>query len=127
MKKTIKATVHRVDGWWSVAFTLDGREMGTQARRFNQVADMVKDAATLMAGGKAEDYTVEIQFADKEYARLLEKCLSTSTEAKKAAQKAATESRSTIVTLREKGLTVREISSMLDISPQRVSQLATSK
>lgn len=127
MKKTIKATVYRIDGWWSVAFTLEGREMGTQARRFNQVSDMVKDAAVLMAGGKTEDYHVDIEFADKEYTLLLERCLSASLEAKKATKKAATESRTTIVTLREKGLTVKEISTMLDISPQRVSQLAASK
>ena len=50
MTTQIHATAERGNGWWVVTFSVDGTEFGTQAKRLDQINDMVADAASLMTG-----------------------------------------------------------------------------
>lgn len=46
----IQAEAVKDGQWWVAEFSLDGRAYGTQARRIDQLQDMVADAAALMSG-----------------------------------------------------------------------------
>lgn len=125
MGTKINATATRINGWWNVEFELGGREMGTQSRRFNQVDSMVKDAAALMTGESEASFTVEVRLNAPAYNALVGEYQQAAREAKEAEMRVASLSRKTVKVLREDGLSVKEVSALMGLSPQRISQLAS--
>ena len=69
MAKDVTARVTRSDGWWAISVDeIPG--LFTQARRLDQVADMVRDAASLLGVGVG---TVEVQpVLDSDSQRMLD-------------------------------------------------------
>lgn len=124
MKVTAKAT--RSGQWWAVEVPeVDGAY--TQARRLDQIPKMVADAVSLLEDVPADTVEVDLDI-DLGVPDVSEYVRSARVEVKAAAQaqeSAARASRDAVGRLRNLGLTVRETAIVLDVSPQRVSQLDT--
>ncbi|MGB7385137.1 MAG: hypothetical protein WA927_18180 [Rhodococcus sp. (in: high G+C Gram-positive bacteria)] len=100
----------------------------TQARKLDEVADMVRDAVSLLEDVPVRDIDVDVQFdlGDDLGARIAH-ARQAVTEAALAQESAARLSRDVVAALREDGLTVADVGTVLGISAQRVSQLARTR
>lgn len=116
-------TATRSGNWWAIEATHHGQPIFTQAKRLDQVESLVRDAFAMMAidiTDESIDVTPIVDGADTAQAARL------ASRNAAAAAKAASESmRKAAVALKSHGLPVRDVAVMLDISPQRVSQLTT--
>lgn len=120
MSKDVTARCERSDGWWAVEVPeLPG--LFTQARRLDQVAGMVRDAARML-DVKVGEVNVE-PVMDEATARLLCELFDAKGEAKAAQERASKIMRETVSTLRSDGLTVRDVAAVTGVSLQRVSAL----
>lgn len=120
MKVTAIAT--RTDGWWAVRVPeIDG--LFTQAKRLDQVPEMVADAADLLIGEAVE---VEVRPAfSSDIEADIDKSRTLNEQASRTRREAADYSRYLVNRLRhDEDLTVRDVGTVLGVSPQRVSQLA---
>lgn len=120
----ITAVCERSGNWWAISIPeVDGAF--TQARRLDRVAHMAADAVALMLNIPIGEVhvTLDVHVAQdsvKEWAeaRRLE------AQARQLQDEAAARARSSVAALRADGLSVRDIGTLLDVSSQRVSQLA---
>ena len=120
MSKDVTARCERSDGWWAVEVPeLPG--LFTQARRLDQVAGMVRDAARML-DVKVGEVNVE-PVMDEATARLLSELFDAKGEAKAAQERASKIMRETVSMLRSDGLTVRDVAAVTGVSLQRVSAL----
>lgn len=120
MSKDVTARCERSDGWWAVEVPeLPG--LFTQARRLDQVAGMVRDAARMLDVEVGEVNVEPVM--DEATARLLRELFDAKGEAKAAQERASKIMRETVSTLRSDGLTVRDVAAVTGVSPQRVSAL----
>ncbi|GDZ43650.1 XRE family transcriptional regulator [Bifidobacterium pseudocatenulatum] len=120
MSKDVTARCERSDGWWAVEVPeLPG--LFTQARRLDQVAGMVRDAARML-DVKVGEVNVE-PVMDEATARLLCELFDAKGEAKAAQERASKIMRETVSMLRSDGLTVRDVAAVTGVSLQRVSAL----
>lgn len=120
MSKDVTVRCERSDGWWAVEVPeLPG--LFTQARRLDQVAGMVRDAARML-DVKVGEVNVE-PVMDEATARLLCELFDAKGEAKAAQERASKIMRETVSMLRSDGLTVRDVAAVTGVSPQRVSAL----
>lgn len=120
MSKDVTARCERSDGWWAVEVPeLPG--LFTQARRLDQVAGMVRDAARML-DVKVGEVNVE-PVMDEATARLLCELFDAKGEAKAAQERASKIMCETVSMLRSDGLTVRDVAAVTGVSPQRVSAL----
>ncbi|MDF3313134.1 hypothetical protein ACWEK5_13995 [Rhodococcus koreensis] len=120
----VTATATRRGGSWVVE--VPGVEgVLTQARRLDQVSAIVAEAVHLVQGVRAEDVEVELDYEIGDSAALMEaRAAHLQVESAAHAQEcAARASRAAVAHLRRSGLSVRDIGVILDLSPQRVSQL----
>lgn len=122
--KTYRVVAERHDKWW----LLEVPEIpGTfsQVRRLDQVDEWIRDAISLMLEIPEDSFNIDldVRLPKDELAEL---------RAVKAAQKAVTQAqeesstrtKSLVAKLKDEGLTVRDIGTMLGVSYQRVSQLS---
>lgn len=125
-QKMTDITAHaiRENGWWVADFTCDGKEYGTQAKRLDQLMDMVKDASALMTGRPEDTFDVHIVVDMAEYISEVEKYKEAAAQARDAEAKVAAASRSAVAKLKKANLGVRDIATLMGVSPQRVSQLS---
>ena len=120
MSKDVTARCERSDGCWAVEVpALPG--LFTQARRLDQEAGMVRDAARML-DVKVGEVNVE-PVMDEATARLLRELFDAKGEAKAAQERASKIMRETVSMLRSDGLTVRDVAAVTGVSPQRVSAL----
>lgn len=118
MQVTAKAT--RSGGWWAVEVPeIPG--LFTQARRLEQVPEMVADAAQLFVK-EAVEVRVEPVLPER-IRQLLEQAKCDARIAEEAQSKAACEAREVAAALRSDGLSVRDVGQVMGVSAQRVSQL----
>lgn len=119
MKVTAKAT--RSGGWWAVE--VPGVEGAfTQSRRLDQVPAMVADAVAVLLDVGPE--SVEVVVAPMtDWAAEVEAVAEAKRAAEIAAERASALMRKVSRELVEDGLTVRDAGTLLDVSPQRISQL----
>lgn len=121
----LTAHCERDDGWWVI--TVPGiRGLHTQVRRLDQVEAMVKDAAALLFEQPEESFTVTVvpQLAPDSLAAV-EAVKRSRRELKAVEAKAARDNRTAVAKLRNLGLTVRDIGTILGVSPQRAHRIAT--
>jgi len=122
--KTYRVVAERHDKWW----LLEVPEIpGTfsQVRRLDQVDEWIRDAISLMLEIPEDSFNIDldVRLPKDELAEL---------RAVKAAQKAVTQAqeesstrtKSLVAKLKDEGLTVRDIGTVLGVSYQRVSQLS---
>jgi DNA-directed RNA polymerase specialized sigma24 family protein len=120
---TITASAVRSGDWWAVSFDGPTGTFHTQARRLDLVGEMVRDILDMEGIGEAFINVVPVVSAEDEEAARATRAAAA--EAARVADEASTRSRQTVARLRAEGLTVRDIGTLLGVSPQRVSQLAS--
>lgn len=122
MKVTAKVT--RSGDWWAIEVP-EVPGVFTQAKRLDKVAAVVADAVSLMEGVDAQ--SVEVAIAPQlrtEVRRDVEKALRLKRAAAVAADEASTQLRSATAEVLAEGLSVRDAAVLLELSPQRISQLS---
>ena len=121
MAKDVTARVTRSEGWWAISVEeIPG--LFTQARRLDQVADMVRDAASLLG---VDVRTVEVlPVLDSDSQRMLEELETARREAEEKQRISSGLTREVIRRCRDEGLTLREIASLVGLSQQRVAVLS---
>lgn len=122
---TLTAHATRTEGWWAVSVPeVDG--LYTQTRRLDQIPAMVRDALSLFPELSIDASQAEItvvptggpgSVADETRALRL--------AAEKAQTEASTAMRSSALSLKEDGLSYRDIGTLLGVSHQRAQQLAS--
>jgi hypothetical protein len=121
--KTYTAVCERVGGWWEVTVPeLGGRV--TQAKRLDQVDEMVRSLVSLIVDIPVDSFDVAVKpvlpaSANEEVRQARE----LRSEADRLAEAASTATRRAARHLAGMGLTVRDIGATLRLTPQRVSQL----
>ena len=121
MAKDVTARVTRSEGWWAIPVEeIPG--LFTQARRLDQVADMVRDAASLLG---VDVGTVEVlPVLDSDSQRMLEELETARREAEEKQRISSGLTREVIRRFRDEGLTLRDIASLVGLSQQRVAVLS---
>lgn len=116
------AITTRSGGWWAVEVPeLPG--LFTQVRRLEQVAAAVTDAAALMTDEPVDEVTVHPVLPD-DLESVIKQVQNEAAKAEAAQRRAAEDVRALVACLRtQHGLSVRDVGTVLGISPQRVSQL----
>lgn len=119
----MEATATRTGGWWAVeAPSIPG--LFTQARRLDQIPDLIVEAAALLGHDvDAADVQVRPALSDDDR-ELLTRTLEARRAARAAESEASRASRELVARLRAEGFTVRDVAAVVGISPQRVSALA---
>lgn len=121
MKVTAVAT--RAGSWWAVRVP-EVEGAFTQARRLDEVPEMVADAVALLTGTEVDNADVDVVVEmDPEINAEIKAARAEATDAAEAQKSAAARQRQLARKLRAKGLTGRDASRVLEISPQRFSQL----
>ena len=121
MAKDVTARVTRSEGWWAISVEeIPG--LFTQARRLDQVANMVRDAASLF--GVEVDSVEVLPVLDSDSQRMLEELEAARREAEEKRRISSSLTRQIIRRFREEGLTLRDIASLVGLSQQRVAVLS---
>jgi hypothetical protein len=128
--RSFKVTAHRSQGWWALEVTGDGLEYPayTQARRLDQAEDMVRDLLALhfdISGGEVGRLEI-VPVLDGALADELSRTRQAREQAEKLRADATAQTRLAARHLREQGLAQRDISILLGVSHQAVSQLLAS-
>jgi predicted RNase H-like HicB family nuclease len=117
----VTANVERDGKWWAIRVPeIDG--LFSQAKRLDKVEFMVKDAARLL-GVEVEAVTVVPALQDED-AALVETAKVRRADLRRAEAEASAASRNAVARLRALGLPVRDVATLMGVSPQRVSVLA---
>ncbi len=128
--RNFKAMAHRSEGWWALEVTGDDLRYPayTQARRLDQAQAVVRDLLALHFG-TSEDAVGQIEVVPVLDATLAEE-VSQTRHAREQADRlradASAQTRRTAQRLKEHGMAQRDISALLGISHQAVSQLLAS-
>ena len=128
--RNFKAMAHRSDGWWALEVTGDDlpHPAYTQARRLDQAEVVARDLLALHFG-VTEDAVGQIEIVPVLDTRLADE-VSQTRHARERAERlradASAQTRRTAQHLREQGMAQRDISALLGISHQAVSQLLAS-
>jgi predicted XRE-type DNA-binding protein len=127
---TFTVTAHRDLGWWALEVTGDDlpHPAYTQSRRLDQAETMVRDLLALHFGISAEETgNVEIlPVLDPALADEVSNTRRAREQAEKLRVDAVYQTRQTARHLREQGLAQRDISILLGVSHQAVSQILAS-
>jgi predicted XRE-type DNA-binding protein len=128
--RSFKAMAHRSDGWWALEVT--GGDLPhpayTQARRLDQAEAVVRDLLALHFA-TTEDAVGQIEIVpvlDATLANEVSQTRHAREQAEKLRADASAQTRRTAQHLREQGMAQRDISALLGISHQAVSQLLAS-
>ena len=121
MKVTAKVT--RSGDWWAVEVP-EVPGVFTQAKRLDQVQTMVRDAVATMLG-TTEEVVVAIKPATTSPAlKKVAKAIRLMKAAREAEAQASEFTLAVVSALRiDEHLTVRDVGVLLDVSPQRISQI----
>lgn len=116
----VTAVCTRCDGWWAVEVP-EIPSLFTQARRLDQVAGQVRDAAGVL-DVRVGEVRLDPQL-DEATQRMVDDLFAKRHAARLAQDEASQLARSTVAALRSEGLTVRDVAMVTGVSPQRVSAL----
>jgi uncharacterized protein YegP (UPF0339 family)/predicted transcriptional regulator/predicted RNase H-like HicB family nuclease len=119
MRVTAKA--QRSAGWWAVEVP-EVPGVFTQARRLDQIPEMVRDAVALVSGKEAGEIEIVVDpHTDMDV--VVAEALAARAAATVAQEAAMDAYRDAAKRLSDAGLTVRDSGQLLGVSPQRVSQI----
>ena len=120
----ITAYCYRSENWWAIEIP-ELSHVYSQARRLDQVEDMVRDAASLHTGQDPASFVITvIPHLDADDEDIIKVATERKHAALTAAQAAAEANRAVVLRLRAQGLPVRDVATLMGISPQRVSKIA---
>ena len=116
----VTAKAIRSGDWWAIEVPeIPG--LFTQAKRLDQVEEMVVDAAAMLGH---DDVTVTVAAElDEDDARVVDDARERSRRLVEAEAQAAAASRAAIARLRDRGLPMRDVAKLMGVSTQRVSQI----
>jgi hypothetical protein len=130
MNRKFEAAAHRSQGWWALEVTGDDLlyPAYTQARRLDQAEDMVRDLLALHFGvGKDEVGRVEVvPVLDAALAEEVTQTRQARAQAERVRAEATMQTRRAAQHLKAQGMAQRDISTLLGLSHQAVSQLLAS-
>jgi len=119
MNVIAKAT--RSGKWWAIEVPeIPG--LYTQTRRLDEIPAMVSDAANLL-GYQHITVTTDIVLPKNDQTKI-QAAIAARQTLKEAEHIAARASRDIVAKLRQDGLQIKDIAQLLEVTPQRVSQLA---
>jgi predicted XRE-type DNA-binding protein len=128
--RNFKAAAHRSQGWWALEVTGDDLPVPayTQARRLDQAEGMVRDLLALHFGiGADEVGRIEVvPVLDGDLADEVSHTRQAREQADKIRAEATMQTRQTAQHLKAQGMAQRDISTLLGLSHQAVSQLLAS-
>lgn len=114
----IHATASFHGKWWVLEFETPAGVRFTQARHLKDAEEMIRDICT-MEHVNVENVTIEPQVP-----AIVREYHEKSTRVTQEQEALARTSKKTVATLRDLGMSVRDVASVMGISPGRVSQLA---
>lgn len=107
-------------------WVLEAPQVGavSQVRRLDQAAEEMREAVAFLAGLREDEVQIKVvPILPDSYERQLEKSTHLQDVAARATSQAANESRLTARALRDYGLTLRDVGTIMGISHQRAAQL----
>lgn len=108
--------------WW----VLEAPEVGavSQVKRLDEAADEMREAIAYLAGLPVGEVHIDVRpILPQEYVVHAQAAAQARVLADEAKSKAALESRSAARVLREQGLTLRDVGTIMGVSHQRAAQL----
>lgn len=120
----VTAVATRTGNWWAVEVP-EIHGLYTQVKRLGQVADTVREASALLTDEPIEAVIVRAVLPDN-LQTIVDQVRREAAEAEAAQRRAAEDTRALVARLRSQGYSVRDVGTVLGVSPQRVSQLAAS-
>jgi predicted XRE-type DNA-binding protein len=125
--RSFTATAHRSQGWWALEVTGDGlsHPAFTQARRLDQADGVVRDLLAVHFGVDAGDtgHVEIVPVLEEALADVVSQVRSTRERAERLRVDAIHLTRQTARRLKAEGLPQRDISVLLGVSHQAVSQM----
>jgi predicted RNase H-like HicB family nuclease len=113
-------------GWWAVSVAeLPG--VFTQARRLDQVEELVRDAIALWLETPTRSVDVSVEASVPDLDREIEEVALARRRAEELREEASARSRQLASELARRGFTVRDIGQVLGVSHQRAAQLLDKK
>lgn len=127
-RPSFTAVCRRIGDWWAIEVP-QLRGVHTQTRRLDQVEAMTRDAIALLLEVPAGSFDVQVEpHLDPDVAATVQAARTASATARGAAENASQLQREAAHTLLGRyRLTVRDAGTLLQLSPQRVSQLASGR
>lgn len=117
----VTAHVTRANGWWAISVPeIPG--LFTQAKRLDQVERMVLDAASLL--NKDVSHVEVVPVLDEDAQIMLRELGETRAKAEALQKESSDMTKRAIRLFQAEGLTLRDIASLIGLSPQRVSVIA---
>lgn len=125
MRPSYTVTVERDHGWWAIRVAeLPG--VFSQARRLDGVEAMARDAISLLREVPPDSFDIVVrERLLPEVEKIVTDALRARAEAAERQEVASAKSREAVRTLTRLGLPHRDIGRLLDLSHQRVGQLAS--
>lgn len=124
MKALYEVSATRSENWWSIRADVPGSIVWSQARRLDQIEDVIREAIALSLGVNASSFDISLSLdLGDELTAHLEHTREVSKAAEAAQAEAALTTRAMARQLRDLGYTVRDCGRLMQLSPQRVSQL----
>jgi predicted RNase H-like HicB family nuclease len=117
---TYTAIARRSGDWWAISVP-ELRGVHTQARRLEQVEGMARDAIALMLDVEPDKIKVYVR---PELPPPVSDALAARRALRDAERSAERATAAAVRALMSSGYTVRDVGAMLNLSPQRVSQIA---
>ena len=117
----VTARVTRSNGWWAIAVP-EIHGLFTQAKRLDQVERMVLDAASLL--NKDISHVEVVPVLDEDAQIMLRELGETRAKAEALQKESSDMTKRAIRLFQAEGLTLRDIASLIGLSPQRVSVIA---
>ena len=117
----VTARVTRSNGWWAI-YVPEIPGLFTQAKRLNQVERMVLDAASLL--NKDVSHVEVVPVLDEDAQIMLRELGETRAKAEALQKESSDMTKRAIRLFQAEGLTLRDIASLIGLSPQRVSVIA---
>ncbi len=117
----VTAHVTRSNGWWAISVPeIPG--LFTQTKRLDQVERMVLDAASLL--NKDISHVEVVPVLDEDAQIMLRELGETRAKAEALQKESSDMTKKAIRLFQAEGLTLRDIASLIGLSPQRVSVIA---
>jgi predicted polyphosphate/ATP-dependent NAD kinase len=120
----LMGTVHTVTAKrWEHGWELHTDAGVTQSRTLADAPRMARDFLATVNGGEPENYHVDIQYDLGGLEAKVHEAKHDTLKAQQFVSKAATETREVVKELRQRGVSVRDAATILEVSPGRISQL----
>lgn len=121
-RPTYPVTATREDRWWAVVADLGTREVATQARRLDQVEQVVREAIALALDIDEADFEVAITPVLPDLSDQAREAIELRHDLAELQDRLGEIETAAVSELRKR-LTVRDVAALFGITPSRVSQI----